>query len=462
MQREIKEKKFEVWRHNLLDISKRNRLMNYRKSKRATLQITFPALFDLYHRLVVDGESLSFRKQIDAGDDLHLTQLFYIMDKMDASVELAEGEIRSNLSASEMNLTLKSLRSKSRLSQEEQGINILYLSFGFLQWRQKPTDPYILSPLVLVPISLEVESILSPFYMRRLEEDIVVNPTLDFALSSEYGITLPDFDPLTDDIEAFLDQINMVVTKYSWSVLKETNIGLLSFLKIVMYKDLEKYKERIFENPVVQAFCGDTSALPSIDDTFRQFPHDEIPPIDNCQVVNADASQQDAILLSRLGVSFVLQGPPGTGKSQTITNIIAQALADKKKVLFVSEKMAALSVVYRRLEEVGLADYCLSLHNYKAERRAVLQDLVNTLDAPTKSIKSGVTDALSILEEERAQLNSYVFEMNKQRLPLNRTIFEAISELISEENLKFFRITEETIHTSEKEFVTRLSLKTTW
>ena len=458
MYSEIKEMKFDAWRHGLLDISKRNKLMNYRKSKRATLQITSPTLFDLYQRLVVDGESLSFRRQIDAGDDLHLTQLFYIMDKMDASVELAEGEVRSDLSASEMNLTLKNLRSKAKLSQEEQGINILYLSFGFLQWRQKPTDPFMLSPLVLVPISLEVESILSPFCMKRLEEDIVVNPTLDFALSSEYGITLPDFDPLADDIEAFLDQVNMAVTKNGWSVLKETNIGLLSFLKIVMYKDLEKYKERIFANPVVQAFCGDASALPPIDDTLRQYPHDETPAMDNCQVVNADASQQDAILLSRNGASFVLQGPPGTGKSQTITNIIAQALADKKKVLFVSEKMAALSVVYRRLEEVGLADYCLSLHNYKAERRAVIQDLVNTLDAPTKSVKPGVTDALTVLEEERSQLNNYILEMNKLRAPLNRTIFEVITELVSEENLGFFRISEDTIHTSEKEFAVRISL----
>lgn len=458
MRTEIKEMKFDAWRHGLLDISKRNRLMSYRRSKRATLHITYPTLADLYQRLVVNGESLSFRRQIDAGNDLHLSQLFYIMDKMGATVELAEGEVRSDLSAAEMNQTLKNLRSKAKLSQEEQGINILYLSFGFLQWRQKASDPYMLSPLVLVPISLELESILSPYNMRRLEEDIVVNPTLEYALSAEYGISLPDFDPLTDDIEAFLDEINHSVAKNGWAVLKETNLGLLSFLKIVMYKDLEKYKDRIFANPVVQAFCGDASALPQMDDALRQFPHDQTPAMDICQVVNADASQQDAVLLSRNGASFVLQGPPGTGKSQTITNIIAQALADKKKVLFVSEKMAALSVVYRRLEDVGLADYCLSLHNYKAERRAVIQDLVNTLDAPTRSVKAGVTDALAVLEDERSQLNAYISEMNKLRQPLNKTIFEAITELVSLEQTGFFRISEETRDIGEKDFAARISV----
>lgn len=457
MRTEIQDMKFDAWRHGLLDISRRNRLMNYRKSIRATLQVVSPTLFDLYRRLVINGERLSFRKQIDVGDDPNLVRLFYIMDRMGASVELAEGEVRSDLSAAEMNLTLKNLRAKAKLSQEEQGINILYLCFGFLQWRQKPSDPYMLSPLVLVPISLEIGSILSPYCMKRLEEDIVVNPTLDYALSSEYGIALPDFDPLTVDIAAFLDEVNAAVTKKGWSVVREANIGLLSFLKIVMYKDLEKYRDRIFSNPVVRAFCGDSGTLGTIDESLRQFPHDRTPAIDNCQVVNADASQQDAILLSRKGASFVLQGPPGTGKSQTITNIIAQALADRKKVLFVSEKMAALSVVYRRLESVGLADYCLSLHNYRAERRAVIQDLVKTLDAPTRSVKPGVTDALAVLEEERSRLNAYVEEMNKPRAPLNRTIFEVVTELVSLEKLGFFRVAEETIHTTQKDFAARVS-----
>ena len=460
MRTEIKEQKFDTWRHGLLDVTKKNKLMNYRKTKRATLQITSPSMTDLFKRLVINGDSISFRRQISAGDDLHLTQLFYIMDKIDASVELAEGEIRSNLNASEMNQTLKNLRSKAKLSQEEQGINILYLSFGFLHWKQKPADDYILSPLVLVPVSLELESILSPYYLKRLEEDIVINPTLEYALSSDFGIVLPEYDAQNDNLDEFLDKVNKLVSSNGWSVRKEANLGLLSFLKIVMYKDLEKYKDRIFSNPVIQAFCGDISALPPIDDSLRDYSHDLTPTIDVCQVVNADASQQDAILLSRKGASFILQGPPGTGKSQTITNIISQALADKKKVLFVSEKMAALSVVYRRLEEVGLSDFCLSLHNYKAERRAVIQDLVKTLDAPTRRVKFGVIDVLSVLEEERSQLNSYIEELNKIRQPLNTTIFSVLTELTNIDVESFFRTAEDVLSLSESLFRSRtLSLQ---
>ena len=105
------------------------------------------------------------------------------------------------------------------------------------------------------------------------------------------------------------------------------------------------------------------------------------------QVLSADSSHQDAIELSKRGVSFVMQGPPGTGKSQTITNIIAEALAADKKVLFVSEKMAALQVVYKRLSELGLAEFCLALHSHKANKKQVLDDIQNTLSLKKTRVK---------------------------------------------------------------------------
>ena len=88
------------------------------------------------------------------------------------------------------------------------------------------------------------------------------------------------------------------------------------------------------------------------------------------------------MLATKRGISFVLQGPPGTGKSQTITNIIAECLASSKTVLFVSEKMAALDVVYRRLHEVGLTDFCLQLHSHKANKKDVVNELGRTLMHP--------------------------------------------------------------------------------
>jgi hypothetical protein len=209
---------------------------------------------------------------------------------------------------------------------------------------------------------------------------------------------------------------------------------------------------------VIRAFCGDPSQLPVIEEEWENYDHDQDPESDQCQVVAADASQKDAILLSRKGVSFVLQGPPGTGKSQTITNIIAQAMADGKRVLFVSQKMAALSVVYRRLEEAGIADYCLSLHNYKAEKKAVLQDLARTLDAPKRTLKSGYTHVFDSLEEERNRLNLYDREMNLVRMPLGRTLFDVVTDLSGMEDVPLCTLEDDTLDVSGEEYEIRRQL----
>lgn len=142
------------------------------------------------------------------------------------------------------------------------------------------------------------------------------------------------------------------------------------------------------------------------------------------QVVDADSSQQDAIVLSKRGISFVLQGPPGTGKSQTITNIIAEALADGKKVLFVSEKMAALDVVHKRLSNVGLSDFCLILHSYKANKKEVLKSLGDTLQLRHFALRDDFLYHLNVLENERDKLNDYAQQLHTPCLPLGKTIYE--------------------------------------
>ena len=100
-------------------------------------------------------------------------------------------------------------------------------------------------------------------------------------------------------------------------------------------------------------------------------------------MLDADSSQAEAIAAALAGQSFVLHGPPGTGKSQTIANIIAECMAAGKRVLFVSEKMAALQVVFERLKQCGLAEFCLEAHSHKASKRAVLDALGAALSAPS-------------------------------------------------------------------------------
>ncbi len=128
--------------------------------------------------------------------------------------------------------------------------------------------------------------------------------------------------------------------------------------------------------------------------------------------VDSDSSQTIAVHEARRGRNLVIQGPPGTGKSQTIANIIASAIADGKTVLFVAEKMAALEVVKRRLDNSGVGDACLELHSHKAKKRDVVRELERTwqLGAP----KGEEPDALlRRLTEARDRLNEHADRMHR-------------------------------------------------
>ena len=194
-----------------------------------------------------------------------------------------------------------------------------------------------------------------------------------------------------------------------------------------MYHDLnnENNLQRIKEQPVLRAMGGDYSALKPLPDHIEHFDFDKIDPKDWYQVVNADSSQQEAVLLSKLGMSFVMQGPPGTGKSQTITNIITEALADGKKVLFVSEKAAALQVVLKRLTETGLADFCLSLHNYKANKKEIIDNIGANLSLPKENVKRSAMTDLTELFSNREKLHAYAHELHTTIEPFGKSIYAA-------------------------------------
>lgn len=92
-------------------------------------------------------------------------------------------------------------------------------------------------------------------------------------------------------------------------------------------------------------------------------------------VITADPTQAKAVLHSRSGSSYIIQGPPGTGKSQTITNLIADFLANGKTILFVCEKRAALDVVYHRLLQNNLAELCCYIHDSQGDKKEFIKDL---------------------------------------------------------------------------------------
>ena len=409
-------KRIDIWKKLLLDFVKRNRLINFKEGKRSNVCITAPSYDKLFDLIAVREKDIRFpyarKTRIDdEGEEMY--------------DEIIKGDVETSKPVGELQKTLKVLRYRANTSIEEQGINILFLAFGLLKWSEREDSEQTLSsPIVLVPVKLTIESLTSPYKLEPHEDEIVVNPTLRHKLDNDFGIKLPEFDESQDDITDYLDKTEQIISKKGWKIERCIHLTNLSFLKINMYKDLERNKEKLNSNPIITAIAGEHEPIQGFEG-LDGFDHDKnVRPIDTFQVVDADSSQQDAILLSKRGVSFVLQGPPGTGKSQTITNIISEAIADGKKVLFVSEKMAALQVVYNRLVSVGLGDFCFTLHSHKANKKEILRELAHSISIDRKKVTDEALTQLHNLERKRANLNEYQQELHTPCSGLNKTIFE--------------------------------------
>lgn len=419
--------RIEIWKKLLLDFGKRNRLINFLEGKRSNVRIMIPS-FDRLWELVVANEKeivFPYAKKVqvdDEGEEVYETVI--------------KGDIETNKPIGDLQKTLKALRYKANTSIEEQGINTLYLTFGMLKWKEQDDSSQVFaSPVILVPVRLLIESITSPYRLVLHDDEIVINPTLSHKLDNDFGIIMPEFDSTHDSPSEYIEKLLHKVENKGWDVERSTHLTNLSFLKINMYKDLERNEEKINANPVIAALVGEQDPI-QVSEELNNFDHDrQIRPIDTFQVVDADSSQQDAVLLSKKGASFVLQGPPGTGKSQTITNIIAEAIADGKKVLFVSEKMAALQVVYNRLASVGLADFCFTLHSHKAKKKEILRDLANSINIDRTRVRDEALAQLDLLERKRNLLNEYQEELHTFTSGLNISIYSVNGKLAKLENV---------------------------
>lgn len=426
------DRKIEQWKSELLDTGRRNRMIQYRESRRSTLRILEPEAAELFNRLAFLEKALTFEKPISKDTDFRTYSMIALMETLSYSLKVQVGDIKTAGTVIEREKTLKNLRSKAKLAQEEQGTNILYLCFGFLYWRAQNRDssPLMKSPLLLMPVSLGIKSLNSPYTLSRSDDEIELNPTLEYLFHTEYHIELPKFHLKNrDSFDEYLAQIEQIVDKRGWKLSREVSLGLLSFSKISMYYDLENHRERMMKHPVLRALAGDGMALAEIPSAVEHFDFDAVKPGEWHEVVDADSSQEEAILLSKLGVSFVMQGPPGTGKSQTITNMIAEALADGKKVLFVSEKAAALEVVLKRLMEARLDDFCLSLHNYRANKKQIIDSIGANLKLEQEFVDRSAYDELSTLFKDREILTRYAEELHRVIEPLGESVYTVFGRL---------------------------------
>ncbi len=329
----------------------------------------------------------------------------------------------------------------ARTAEQETGVNTLFLALGFLKWYEDATtEKARYAPLLLVPVTLERRNARTRFSLRYDEGELNTNLSLQAKLRADFGIDLPDLSTVDETFEpsAYFAQVREAVGVVArWEVLDDDAVlSFFSFSKFLMYRDLdaEQWEAEgggaLGAHPLLGPLLGEgvfMEAEPVIGDEVML--DAAIPARDWVHVVQADTSQTIAIEAVRAGRNLVIQGPPGTGKSQTIANLIAAAVKEGRRVLFVAEKMAALDVVQRRLTEVGLGEMCLELHSHKARKRAVLDSLERAmaLGKPTEPDAAGYFERLSAA---RDTLNAHARELHEPIGESGVTTFEAIGRLV--------------------------------
>lgn len=426
------DQKIDLWKSRLLDLSRRNRLLYFRPTKFSTVGIVSPSLVDLVDTLVVRERPMRFplivRSQAEEpleviDEDETLEQEQFRVQRGDLEVDVEPGDLTRRLYR---------LRRDFHTALTEQGVHTLFVALGLLKWRDsEASEDQSQAPLILAPVELTRDSDDKPYVLKLADEDVVVNPTLAYKLQNDFAISLPELPEDMDEfnVTSFLARISSRVSKLGWSVADEAWLGRFSFEKLVMYKDLEDHRDEAREHLVVAALGGESKLAQSDDGLSAAELDDLTNSPDAFPVLDTDSSQLETLVRVRSGEHLVVYGPPGTGKSQTISNIIAQALRDGKRVLFVSEKMAALEVVDRRLREVGLAPAILEVHSHRANKRAVIEELGRTLFRDRVGSLSHVESEFQSLRQTVGQLNDYVRELHRPRDERQRSAYQVIGRL---------------------------------
>ena len=426
------------WQNRLLQLDRRNSLLNFRPG-RSAVRVMHWEPDDIFTSLLNASEGLRFdyeepvigrrenQPEDSGGPDGDEVDSLFI-----------SGQLIGDCPVPELQRRLRNLMRRANEFRDEQGLSVLYLALGVLEWEDIDGEA-LMSPLLLLPCELDRDSPRSPFMLRCIDDVPVVNSTLAAKLRNDFGMDLHDlnFDEATPG-ECLNQYRNVFSQRRHWAVKDDIYLSVFSYSKLAMWHDLESIKENPVGHGMVATlagvnlpeFSGNGDRLPPLPrerDLAGGLLDDLLKVRDQFAVLPADFSQLVAIKAATDGHNLVIYGPPGTGKSQTIANIIASTLAQGKTVLFVSEKNAALDVVKNRLDEAQLGVFCLDLHGERGNKSNFYQQLKQAVDDPRRVRRAEFP--FDDLEQTRERLNDYVRALHQVRKPLEMSAFDVLGRL---------------------------------
>lgn len=478
-------------RKNLLDTSRRNPLLNYSITSKA-VEITTQWPEDIFRRIVSSYKPMVFlpktedkaekelepfrdyiedssdEDEFDSGlptgdDELYIDEFrvnaFYTDFETDTDVQEEQasrltalqntvrenyrrlinlGKLPTDHTIDDLKRRLKSIHNDMRRFNKELGVNPYYIALGMLEWSDpKRSQELNLAPILLIPVEIIQKNRFSNFEVRYTDEEIEFNDTLYEKLREDFDIRLPSRNNIgPSDIQDYFMFIEDMVKDYHWKVIRDKVIlTVFASNKYLMHKDLKPdswpTKSSPETNPTLSKLVhgGFQKAWQS------PFQHTHlvdslISPMENYQICDADSSQLMAIYHVKNGHDLIIQGPPGTGKSQTITNIIAQAIGDDKTVLFVAQKETALNVVKGRLDDAGLGQLCLELNGHRTKRGTFLDEIRRTMERSYSVSGQQSLGDIPGLIAVRDKLNNYSEGINTPIEGENITPYQCFEELL--------------------------------
>lgn len=319
---------------------------------------------------------------------------------------------------------LRSLSRNLTLIEEETGQQTGFIGFPFLEGHPNP-DFYIRGPIVLFPITLEQkrQARNGGWFVNTTDKKPILNGALLAAIKKKGEYKIPDdyettFDEMIEEIfslnqenldQAFFQKINEWI-KNIVPIDESKNKTTIDKIEPLTKDDIEQLEKQPFhlvnhkimgnfpqaDNAIFKDYTTlaemadnlDVGVMGELIDVYdpneishegeheyEEIPLDEVQDIQFNTVVPSDSSQDQVIIESKNSDLIVVRGPPGTGKSQTIVNLVSDALSNNQTVMVVCQKKVALEVVLHRLANVGLDRYVVFLDKEHDDRLKMYNQL---------------------------------------------------------------------------------------
>ncbi len=418
------------WQRRLLDLSLKNNLLNFRYNRDA-LHLLCADLSQFCQKIEEKGKFVLLPNETPISDAVYFgySKAVSSMGELIA-IEMKSGKIRAVCSHEGLTETANTLIRKSRQSEEEAGAKTLYLAIGFLGWKSDDGEIKY-APLALLPVSLKRQK--SQGVLLEAGEGYEVNTTLLELLKQDFGIDIRGIEGKglspNEIIAVFRSQ---TANMKGWNVYEDVYLAQFTFARYAMWADVKNNISSFAKNPLIAGLMTNTNKLAA--NKLSGAREDDGDPRAVLTPLACDSAQYEAVAESEKGATFVLHGPPGTGKSQTITNIIANALDKNKRVLFVAEKQAALQVVKKRLCEIGIGEFCMELHSGKsADKSQIIKSIENCLALTSEADDEKFFDVGTKINDTRAALRAPLDALHKKRR-LGVSVYEGIVYYLQNKN----------------------------